>query len=197
MTNEQMISVIEGLLYLAGEEGLFIDQIQAVLQNCPKEEIKRIIEKMKETYKKDKSRGLMIIDRPNGWQLTTKPFMSKFIEKFVETPKPWTLSQASLETLAIIAYKQPISRVAIEDIRGVKSEKALQTLVSKGLIKEVGRAEGTGRAILYGVTENFFIYFGLSSLKDLPPLENEALTSESMEESDLFYEKFKQTISDL
>ncbi|WP_088007476.1 SMC-Scp complex subunit ScpB, partial [Indiicoccus explosivorum] len=99
------------------------------------------------------------------------------------------LSQASLEALAIIAYKQPITRVEIEDLRGVKTEKPLSTLSAKGLIHEVGRAERTGRAILYGTTKEFLNYFGLESLEELPPLP-ENVPDDSEEEADLFSRGF-------
>ncbi|RYL94982.1 SMC-Scp complex subunit ScpB [Sporolactobacillus sp. THM7-4] len=198
MTQTMMRSIIEGLLYLTGEEGLMIHQIQRVLPDCTEQEIKRTIEKMKKEYEENEGSGLMIVDLPGGYRLTTKAFMATYAEKFAAIPKSAPLSQASLETVAIIAYKQPISRIAIEEVRGVKSEKALQTLMAKGLIKEVGRAGGTGRAILYGVTPVFLDYFGLKSLDDLPPLlEAERPASEQLDAFDLFYDKYKETVKDL
>lgn len=101
-----------------------------------------------------------------------------------------SLSQAALETLAIIAYKQPITRIEIEEIRGVKSERPIRTLSAKGLIQEVGREEGAGRAILYGTTKEFLEYFGLKTIEELPSLteiENEEHFIQ--EEADLFFEK--------
>ena len=94
--------------------------------------------------------------------------------------------------MSIIAYKQPITRVEIEDLRGVKSEKALHTLSAKALVQEVGRAERTGRAILYGTTKEFLDYFGLQSLKELPPLPQEAADEEE-QETDLFMTKLQET----
>src|SRR5690606_5735215 len=106
-----------------------------------------------------------------------------------------SLSQASLEVLAIIAYKQPITRVEIEDLRGVKSEKALYTLAGKGLIQEVGRAERTGRAILYGTTSEFLNYFGLKNLDELPVLPEE--TEEDLgDDGDLFMTKFQEAFKE-
>src|SRR5690606_1958970 len=105
------------------------------------------------------------------------------------------LSQAALETLAIIAYKQPITRTEIEEIRGVKTERPLHTLSAKALIKEVGRAEGTGRAYLYGTTKEFLDYFGLKSIEELPPLPDKMDDDNFVqEEADLFFEKFQETI---
>ncbi|OUM89079.1 SMC-Scp complex subunit ScpB, partial [Caldibacillus debilis] len=99
-------------------------------------------------------------------------------------------SQAALETLTIIAYKQPITRAEIEEIRGVKTERPLQTLLAKGLIQEVGRKEGAGRPILYGTTEEFLDYFGLKDLKELPPLPDEG--DVAPDEEDLFALRFEE-----
>ncbi|WP_100488136.1 SMC-Scp complex subunit ScpB [Sporolactobacillus pectinivorans] len=198
MTPEKMHSIIEGLLYLTGEEGLLLDQISKVLPDCSLQEITNIVEKMKKEFEENSSRGLMIADLPNGYRLTTKPFMAAYAEKFAAIPKSAPLSQASLETVAIIAYKQPISRLTIEEIRGVKSERALQTLTVKGLIKEVGRAEGTGRAILYGITSAFLDYFGLHSLDEMPPLLDVAKQpNQQLDAYDLFYDKYKETVKNL
>jgi segregation and condensation protein B len=99
-----------------------------------------------------------------------------------------------LETLAIIAYKQPITRAEIEEIRGVKTERPLQTLTAKALIKEVGRAEGTGRAYLYGTTKEFLDYFGLRSIAELPALPEKVNEEYVQAEADLFFERFQETI---
>ncbi len=93
-----------------------------------------------------------------------------------------------------MAYKQPITRVAIEDLRGVKCERPLQTLASRGLVKEVGRSEGTGRAILYGTTKEFLNYFGLNSIEEMPPLPEED-NGEAEQETDLFMTKFQETFN--
>ncbi|MFD2617682.1 SMC-Scp complex subunit ScpB [Terrilactibacillus laevilacticus] len=190
-----MKAIIEGLLYVAGDEGLLLAQLEQILETN-QSTIRQIIEELKVSYESEDS-GITIVDRPEGYQLVTKPYLANYIKKYVQTPVSASLSQAALETIAIIAYRMPISRIEIEDIRGVKSEKALQTLVSRGLIKEVGRAEGTGRAILYGVTNQFFTYFGLQSLEDLPPISQQDFEESEGEESDLFYDQFKRTMMDL
>ncbi|TGA98158.1 SMC-Scp complex subunit ScpB [Sporolactobacillus shoreae] len=198
MTPEKMRSIIEGLLYLTGEEGLLLDQISKVLSDCPVRDITDTIEKMKADFENDDACGLMVADLPNGYRLTTKPFMAGYAEKFAAIPKSSPLSQASLETVAIVAYKQPVSRITIDEIRGVKSERALQTLMVRGLIKEVGRAEGAGRAILYGVTSTFLDYFGLHSLDEMPPLiEAVKQPNEQLDAYDLFYDKYKETVNNL
>jgi segregation and condensation protein B len=198
LTPLKIHSIIEGLLYLTGEEGLLVEQINKVLPECTAQEIINHVEQMKTDYQDNEASGLMIADQPNGYRLTTKPFMADYAEKFAVIPKTAPLSQAALETIAIIAYKQPVSRIDIEEIRGVKSERALQTLVVKGLIKEVGRAEGSGRAILYGVTSVFLDYFGLHDLSELPPLaEMMKHQNEQLDAYDLFYDHYKETIKNL
>lgn len=198
MTPEKIHSIIEGLLYLTGEEGLLLDQIKKVLPDCSVQEIQSVIGKMKSEWNADRQHGLMITDIAGGYRLTTKPSLAPYAEKFAAIPKSSPLSQASLETVAIIAYKQPVSRITIDEIRGVKSERALQTLMVKGLIKEVGRAEGAGRAILYGVTPVFLDYFGLRSLEDMPPLADVAKEPNGQPDTyDLFYDKYKETIKNL
>ena len=126
--------------------------------------------------------------------MATKREHSDYIKKLVESSGSGGLSQASLETLAIIAYKQPITRTEIEEVRGVKTDRPLQTLISKALVKEVGRAEGAGRAYLFGTTKEFLDYFGLKTLEELPAIG--ASTEENFEqgEADLFFEKFQETL---
>ena len=187
-------AVIEAILYVSGEDGVTLEQLTQVLETT-EENVLLVIEEVKKDLGEN-DRGLALVEVAERFQLITKGELANYIERLVKAPRPATLSQASLETLAVIAYKQPVSRIEIEEVRGVKSEKALQTLMAKGLIKEVGRAEGTGRAILYGVTDAFFTHFGLKSLKELPdmPSANEPLEDS---ESDLFYEKFQQTVLDI
>jgi segregation and condensation protein B len=129
------------------------------------------------------------------FQLATKKENAAYLKKLVDSPHTSALSQAALETLAIIAYKQPITRAEVEDIRGVKTERPLHTLMAKVLIKEVGRAEGTGRAILYGTTKEFLDYFGLKNLKELPQLPEKVEEEYVQAEADLFFEKFQETIN--
>jgi segregation and condensation protein B len=131
----------------------------------------------------------------NTYQLATKKENAIYLKKLVDSPNTSTLSQAALETLAIIAYKQPITRTEIEEIRGVKTERPLQTLMAKALIKEVGRAEGTGRAYLYGTTKEFLDYFGLKNIEELPQLPEKVNEEFVQEEADLFFEKFQETIN--
>ncbi|MEK5324904.1 SMC-Scp complex subunit ScpB [Aeribacillus sp. FSL M8-0254] len=181
-------SILEGLLFAAGDEGLSVKQLTSVLE-IDEATVLSIIEDLKEEYQK-KERGIDLVEVAGAYQLTTKKEHAPYLKRLMETPMNQSLSQAALETLAIIAYKQPITRIEIEEIRGVKSERPIRTLSAKGLIKEVGREEGAGRAILYGTTKEFLEYFGLKTIEELPSLteiENEEHFIQ--EEADLFFEK--------
>lgn len=193
MESHEIKAIIEGLLFVSGEEGIDENQMMDVLQ-IDRKSLKFYLAEMKENYQSS-SRGIQLVEVAGGYQLTTKQEHASYFKRLVQSPTSATLSQAALEALAIIAYKQPISRIEIEDIRGVKSERPLRTLNGKGFIKEVGRAERTGRAILYGTTKFFLEQFGLQSIKELPPLPDPVAEEDVEEEVDLFYEKFQQQLS--
>lgn len=176
-----MKSVIEGLLFVSGDEGLDAKQIAEVL-DIDQETVVDLIYDMMADFKRE-GRGIQIVEVAKSFQLTTLPSHAPYFAKLAHSPQQSTLSQAAIETLSIIAYKQPITRSEIEEIRGVKSEKAIQTLINKGLIKEVGRLEGTGRPILFGTTKAFLEHFGLQSLDDLPPLPEGINANEMLLES--------------
>jgi segregation and condensation protein B len=192
MNHLKILSIIEALLFVAGEEGLSLDQLMAVTGESEAVLLEALNTLKKKLIEKEE-RGLELVEVAHRFQLVTKQELSDYISRLIDNPKPVALSQASLETLAIIAYKQPVSRAEVEEVRGVKSEKAIQTLVAKGLIKEVGRVEATGRAILYGVTDTFLQHFGLRSIDELPHINTEMDLSEK-EEADLFYESFQQSL---
>jgi segregation and condensation protein B len=185
--------IAESLLFAAGDEGLSLKQIAHVLE-VEEIQAREIMDGLMEDYNDNSTRGIMVVELADTFQLVTKKEFSPYLKKLVESPSAATLSQAALETLAIIAYRQPITRTEIEEIRGVKTERPLQTLASKALIKEVGRAEGTGRAYLYGTTKEFLDYFGLKSIEELPPLPDKVSEEEDsfQEEADLFFEKFQE-----
>ncbi len=189
----QWKAILEGLLFVAGDEGLTLKQLSNVLEVDPSI-AQDIINDLKDDYQNE-NRGLLLVEVAGTFQLTTKKEHSDYLKKLVEAPGNSTLSQAALETLAIIAYRQPITRTEIEEIRGVKTERPIQTLAAKALIKEVGRVEGTGRAILYGTTKEFLEYFGLKTIEELPPLPDK-IDDDVQEEADLFFEKFQDTFDD-
>ena len=161
-------SAIEAMLFVAGEP-LNIKDIYTNLE-LDRKTVKEILNELAEDFKSE-SRGIKLINIDDSYQFVTKPENSEFIQKLLKKNKRQSLSQASIESLAIVAYKQPITRVDIDEIRGVKSESALQRLLERDLIKDVGRLEVPGRPILYGTTDEFLRQFGLQSLKELPSLD--------------------------
>ena len=190
MNSKTLMSRIEALLFVIGDEGLTIKQLCSLLDSEPME-VEAGLSELASQYRDNEMSGIMLKQLAGTYQLTTKPEMSDTIKKLVENPTSQVLSAASLEVLAIVAYKGPITRAQIEDLRGVKCERPIATLVSRALIQEAGRVEGTGRAILYETTKEFLNYFGLQSLKDLPPLP-EQLELEDEGEADLFITNFKE-----
>lgn len=187
-------SKIEALLFVAGDDGLSMKQLE-FLTETEETLLLEELAAMADRYARTETTGIMIKELAGVYQLVTKKEVADTIQRLVENPTVQSLSQASLEVLAIIAYKQPITRVEIEDLRGVKSEKALYTLAGKGLIQETGRAEGTGRAILYGTTGEFLNYFGLKNLDELPVLPEEA-GADADDDGDLFMTKFQEAFKE-
>jgi segregation and condensation protein B len=183
----QIKSVVEGLLFVSGDEGIDAKQLAEIVE-LDKRAIVDLLEDMKADFKRQQ-RGIQIVEVAGSYQLTTLQEHAPYFERLAYSPTHSTLSQAALETLAIVAYRQPIARADVEEIRGVKCERAIATLANKTLIKEVGRAEGTGRAILYGTTKEFLEYFGLRKLEDLPPLTDTTDMEQVQLEADLFFSK--------
>ncbi len=182
-----MEAVIEGLLYVQGDLGLTIKQVMDVL-DVSEDEAKRLIFNLKNSYEKE-NRGLRIKYLANTFKLTTKEEHKDYYQKLLENPKTHTLSQGALETLAIIAYNEPITRLDIDKLRGVDSSYIIRRLLAKGLIKENGKADLPGKPILYKTTDDFLDYFGLSTIKDLPKIE---MLEEMEEEKDLFTSNYKE-----
>jgi segregation and condensation protein B len=161
-------SAIEALLFASGDPLSLQDLINHLEEKSKIIEI--IIQEMIEEYE-NSYRGIKLICIKGSYQLVTKAENADYIQKLLKKNKRQSLSQASIESLAIIAYKQPITRVDIDEIRGVKSESALQRLIERDLIKEIGRLEVPGRPILYGTTEEFLRQFELKDLQQLPSLD--------------------------
>ena len=161
-------SAIESMLFVSGEP-LSLRDLSNNLEVKDKV-VEEIIKEMMTEYE-DQSRGIRLISINGAYQLVTKSENSDFVQKLLKKNKRHSLSQASIESLAIIAYKQPITRIDKDEIRGVKSESAIQKLVEKGLIQDIGRLEVPGRPILYGTTDEFLRQFGLETLKELPSLD--------------------------
>ena len=188
LENEK-IGIIEGMLFLAGDEGLSLKEIRTVLEDG-EANTRLYIERYKELLEKDCQRGLQLVFLAGKYKLTTKPVYKPFYERMIQE-KESVLSQAALETLAIIAYKQPVTRVQIEEIRGVASDAIVRRLQARALIKEVGRQDSPGKPILYGVTDIFMDAFNLATLEELPPLEE--ILEDPQENMSIFDFKYQET----
>lgn len=174
-------AVLEGLLFVVGDEGLSLEQINEIL-NLNKEDTKTLVSSLRETYEND-SRGIRLTFLGNKFKLATKKEHQEFYQKLIERPDSNQLTPTALECLAIVAYNEPITRVELDEIRGVSSREMLKKLVAKGLLKELGRSEQAGRPILYGITSQFCDYFGIASKEDLPEINFE---NPVVEERDLY-----------
>ena len=183
-------AVLEGLLFVVGEDGLTLEQIEDVL-GINEEESKNLIMELKKDYE-DESRGLRIDFLGNRFKITTKFEHKEYYQKLIENPETNFLSQAALETLAIIAYNEPLTRIQVDNIRGVSSASIVRKLVAKGFVKEVGRSDLPGRPILYETTHEFLDYFGLSSIEDLPNIDDilENVNEEEDDNKDLYSSKY-------
>ncbi len=135
------------------------------------QDAERLLHKLKDEYEAD-NRGMQLMEIAGGWRFFSHPAYHELIEGYVVSWDTRRMSQAALETLAVIAYHQPVTRASVNAIRGVSSEGVVSSLVEKGLVRELGREKGAGSAILYGTTKAFLEKFGLKSVKDLPPLED-------------------------
>ena len=158
-------AVIEALIFASSEP--LTTKIMAEIIGIDDHTVRQLIADLIEENRQT-SRGIQIIEVANGYQFSTQSECSPFVEKLQKVPRNVGLSQAAIETLAIIAYKQPITKAEIESLRGVSVESSLNTLLEKNLVEEGGRKEAPGRPILYQTTKRFLQYFGLNDLKELP-----------------------------
>ncbi|NPA91206.1 MAG: SMC-Scp complex subunit ScpB [Chloroflexi bacterium] len=173
-----LVRRVEALLFVAPST-VTVKELAKALQ-VPPEEVERALEALEQRLD---GGGLILQRLGKRVQLVTAPDLAEDVERFLGLDLSGHLSAAALETLAIIAYRQPITRAEIEAIRGVNSDGVLRSLLNKGLIEVVGRKETVGRPLLYGTTMTFLQYFGLRDLSELPPLEEEKVNAESMEEA--------------
>ena len=181
------LGILEGILFVVGDEGINLKNLCEIM-NIDIDEAKALLLKLKESYKSDE-RGIRISYLGDAFKLTTKECHKEYYQKLVENPDTNTLSPSSLEVLAIIAYNQPITRVEIDTMRGVSSNHIIRKLVAKGLIKEAGKSKMPGRPNLYRTTSEFLDCFGLSSLNELPELEEEQVEDNK---SELFTSIYKE-----
>ncbi len=182
-----MEEVVEGLLYVQGDIGLTIEEIENIL-GIDSATAKEVVLNLKNYYD-DNKRGLRINFLGNTIKLTTREEHRKYYQKLLEGPREHSLSDSALETLAIIAYNEPITRGEIDNLRGVDSSYIIRRLLAKGLIKECGKSDLPGRPLLFKTTDDFLDYFGLSTKDDLPSIE---LIEEANSPKDLYTSIYKE-----
>ena len=185
-------SVTEGILFVVGDEGISIKELSEIL-SVTESEIKEILTELRKDYESEE-RGLRISFLGNTFKLTTKSEHKEYYERLVTDGRVFTLSNASLETLAIIAYNEPITRIKIDEIRGVSSTQIVRKLLARGFIKECGKENSIGKPILYKTTDEFLDYFGLASKSDLPKLKRTENTKKD-DEVDLYKTRYKEEIN--
>ncbi|MBQ4164302.1 MAG: SMC-Scp complex subunit ScpB [Turicibacter sp.] len=181
---QERLGILEGLLFAVGDEGINIQQLEYVLE-VNELEIKSLFIELKERYASISS-GIDIIEVAGVYKMTTKKDHAAYLKRLIQNPNQRGLSNAALEVLAIIAYRQPITRHEIENIRGASSDNVLRKLLTFSLIEEAGRLEGPGRPILFRTTDDFLDYFGIKTLEELPELTFVTPDFSLDEESDLF-----------
>lgn len=183
-----LLGVMEGILFVVGDEGVTLNQVCEILE-IDLEQAKELLMELKKQYE-DEKRGIRISYLGDAFKLTTKKEHKEYYQKLIENPESNTLSPAALETLAIIAYNQPITRIEIDEMRGVNNTHMIRKLLAKGLIKESGKSTLAGRPNLYATTSDFLDYFGLSSISELPTIIKEETPVE--EDKELFTSIYKE-----
>jgi segregation and condensation protein B len=168
LNEKEIMAIIEAVLFVSGDP-ISLDDLAEVLEITDLE-LRCIVDKMINLYKYER-RGIQIVQFEDKIQFCTHPEYGDYIQRLLHPVQKQSLSQAAMETLAIIAYRQPITRPEIEAIRGVKCDYTISLLLERGLIKAEGRKDGPGRPILYVTTEEFLKHFGISSIDELPELE--------------------------
>ena len=169
MDIKKIKATVECLLFVSGDP-VSLKELSSALE-VDQATLKKIINQLTDDFD-DEARGIKIVEINGSYQLCSKSELYEYVEKLLKPKAKTGLSKASLETLSIIAYKQPITKSSIDSVRGVKSDACITRLAEKDMIKEIGRMEGPGRPILYGTTDTFLRLFGLKSIVELPPLNN-------------------------
>jgi segregation and condensation protein B len=181
-----LLAVLEGILFVVGDEGLTLEQAESVL-DVNREKLAHLITELQDEYRKP-NHGIKIEVLGNTLKLVTKKEHKEYYQKLIEEDSSH-LSEAALETLAIVAYNEPITRVKVDEIRGVSSSHIVRRLVAKELIKDLGRSDLPGRPTLFGTTSKFLDYFGLASKDELPKIEEQ---EEFSEDVDLFTSRYSE-----
>lgn len=187
-----MEGILEGLLYVQGDTGLTLKEVMSIL-DLTEEEAKELVYRLKTSYEEE-NRGLRLSYLGNTFKLTTKQEHKDYYEKLLESPSTHVLSQAALEVLAIVAYNEPITRSAVDEMRGVDSTFMIRKLLAKGLLKEAGKSDMPGHPTLYKTTDDFLDYFGLSTKDDLPDISKIELEIDENKEKDLFQSNYREEV---
>lgn len=187
MEIKRLESIIEAILFTMGES-VEVEKIAAAIEHDV-DTTRKILHNMMDRYD-TQERGVRIIELGDSFQMCTKPEMYEYLIKVAKQPKKYVLTDVMLETLSIIAYKQPVTRIEIEKIRGVKSDHAVNKLIEYDLVCEVGRLDAPGRPLLFGTTEEFLRRFSVQSLDDLPGIDPEKMESFKEEAEDEAQLKF-------
>lgn len=167
MTNKEKKSILEAILFTMGD-AVETERLAAVIEES-KEKTKDLLLEMQKEYE-EAERGMTLMELDDSFQMCTRASMYEYLIKIAKTPRKYNITDTMLETLSIIAYKQPITRAEVERVRGVSCEHALNRLLEFGLITELGRMDAPGRPLLFGTTEEFLRSFGVKSLEELPEL---------------------------
>lgn len=183
-----LLGVLEGILFAVGDEGITLKALCEVM-DIDTEGAKDLLRQLQKRYETDEY-GIRVSYLGDAFKLTTKKEHKEYYHKLLGNPETQTLSETSLEVLAIIAYNQPITRVMIDDMRGVACGQIVRKLVARGLVKVVGKSKMPGKPNLYGTTKEFLDYFGLSTIDDLPKLDLEETKKE--DETELFTSIYKE-----
>ena len=181
MERNKLCAIIEAVLFVAGDP-VERDVMLEAFEITP-DQLDEAIEALEGEYEFGR-RGIRLMRFGNRVQLATRPDYAPYVERLLQPVQKQSLSQAALETLAVVAYKQPVTRSEVEAIRGVKCDYSIQSLMQKRLIQDIGRKESLGRPILYGTTDEFLRHFCISSLAELPPVDLTVPQAEAFEESD-------------
>ena len=181
---------IEGLLFISGDEGITVGDL-AKITGFMKPAITTILDQLAARYAADPNSALVVLHSGQTWRLATKPALAPVVKQYFEIPLTVPLTNALLEVLAIVAYRQPITRLEIDEIRGGESSGSLQKLMARGLVDTHGRLDAPGRPFRYVTTESFLDYFGLASLDDLPPLPDGVDVDTADLSGDLFLAAFQ------
>ncbi len=179
--------VLEGILFVVGDDGATLNELMEILE-LDKEEILNLIVELKKDYEKG-DRGIRLSILGDSFKLTTKKEHRDYYTRLLESDDANTLSPSAIETLAIIAYNEPITRVQVDEIRGVGTAPMIRKLVAKGFLKEVGKSELPGRPILYQTTSEFLDYFNMESIKDLPKIDE---IKDVIDDVDLYESKYTE-----